>query len=87
MENSSISAGERIVAVVQRLVRERSITRLVSSADSLAEAGLTSLDAVRLVLLVEDEFNIEIPVSELTLANFRSISTISLLVTKLLSLS
>ena len=48
---------------------------------------LTSLDAVRLVLLVEDEFNIEIPVSELTLANFRSISTISLLVTKLLSLS
>jgi len=87
MENSSISAGERIVAVVQRLVRERSITRPVSSGDSLAEAGLTSLDAVRLVLLVEDEFNLEIPVSELTLANFRSISTISLLVTKLLSLS
>ena len=87
MENSSISAGERIVAVVQRLVSERSITRLVSSGDSLAEAGLTSLDAVRLVLLVEDEFNLEIPVSELTLANFRSISTISLLVTKLLGLS
>jgi acyl carrier protein len=39
------------------------------------------------VLLVEDEFNIEIPVSELTLANFRSISTISLLVTKLASLT
>ena len=84
MENS-ISAGERIVAVVQRLVSERSIVRPVSSGDSLAEAGLTSLDAVRLVLLVEDEFNIEIPVSELTLANFRSISTISQLVTKLLS--
>ena len=87
MENSSISAGERIVAVVQRLVRERSITRPVLSGDSLAEAGLTSLDAVRLVLLVEDEFNLEIPVSELTLANFSSISTISLLVTKMLSLS
>jgi acyl carrier protein len=87
MENSGISAGERIVAVVQRLVSERSIKRPVSSDDSLAEAGLTSLDAVRLVLLVEDEFNLEIPVSELTLANFRSISTISLLVTKLLNLS
>jgi acyl carrier protein len=85
MENSIISAGERIVAVVQRLVRERSITRPVLSGDSLAEAGLTSLDAVRLVLLVEDEFNIEIPVSDLTLANFRSISTISLLVTRLLN--
>ena len=32
MENSSISAGERIVAVVQRLVRERSITRPVRRA-------------------------------------------------------
>jgi acyl carrier protein len=53
--------------------------------DTLAEAGLTSLDAIRLVLLVEDEFGIEIPVSELTLTNFRSISTISRLVTKLLN--
>ena len=87
MDSSSVSAGERIIAVVQRMVNERSITRPVSSNDSLAEAGLTSLDAVRLVLLVEDEFNIEIPVSELTLANFRSISTISLLVTKLVSLT
>ena len=81
MDNSSISAGDRVVAVIQRLISERSITRPVSSDDTLAEAGLTSLDAIRLVLLVEDEFNIEIPVSELTLANFRSISTISRLVT------
>jgi acyl carrier protein len=85
MDNSSTSAGERVVAVVQRLVSERSITRLVSSDDTLAEAGLTSLDAVRLVLLVEDDFGIEIPVGELTLANFRSISTISRLVSKMLN--
>jgi len=87
MDNSNISAGERVVAVVQRLIRERSITRPVSSEDTLAEAGLTSLDAVRLVLLVEDEFNIEIPISDLTLANFRSISTISRLVTRLVNQS
>jgi len=79
-----ISAGVRIAAVVQQLVGKGSIARPISSDDSLGEAGLTSLDTVRLVLLVEDEFNIEIPISELTLANFRSISTISLLVTKLL---
>jgi acyl carrier protein len=85
MDNSNISAGDRIVAVVQRLMSERSITRPVSSDDTLAQAGLTSLDAVRLVLLVEDEFNVEIPVSELTLANFRSISTISRLVTTLVN--
>jgi acyl carrier protein len=85
MDNSNISAGDRVVAVVQRLMSERSITRPVSSDDTLAQAGLTSLDAVRLVLLVEDEFNVEIPVSELTLANFRSISTISRLVTMLVN--
>jgi acyl carrier protein len=85
MDNGNISAGERVVAVVQRLIRERSISRPVTSQDTLADAGLTSLDSIRLVLLVEDEFNIEIPVSDLTLANFRSISTISLLVTRLLN--
>ena len=85
MDNTSISAGERVIAVIQRLVSDRSIARPVSLDDTLAEAGLTSLDAIRLVLLVEDEFSIEIPVSELTLVNFRSISTISLLVTKLLN--
>jgi acyl carrier protein len=85
MDNSNTSAGDRVVAVVHRLISSRSITRRVSAEDTLAEAGLTSLDSIRLVLLVEDDFNIEIPVSELTLANFRTISTISRLVTKLLT--
>jgi acyl carrier protein len=85
MQNGNISAGGRVIAVVQRLIGERSITRPVSSEDTLTEAGLTSLDMVRLVLLVEDEFDIEIPTAELTLANFRSISTISRLVSKLLN--
>jgi len=85
MHYSNPSAGERVVAVVQRLVSERSIPRPVSCDDTLTQAGLTSLDAVRLVLLVEDEFKIEIPISDLTLVNFRSISSISLLVTRLLN--
>jgi acyl carrier protein len=83
MENRDISTGERVVTVVQRLVDERAITRPFSADDTLTEVGLTSLDAVKLVLLVEDEFNIEIPLSELTVANFRSIATISRLVNRL----
>jgi acyl carrier protein len=35
-------------------------------------------------ILVEDEFDLTIPISEITPANFRSISTISHLVSKLL---
>jgi len=84
MENRDISTGERVVTVVQRLVDERAITRPFSTDDTLTEVGLTSLDAVKLVLLVEDEFNIEIPLIELTVANFRSIATISRLVNRLL---
>ena len=85
MENRDISTGERVVTVVQRLVDERAITRPFSTDDTLTEVGLTSLDAVKLVLLVEDEFNIEIPLSELTVANFRSIATISRLVNRLMT--
>jgi acyl carrier protein len=85
MENRDISTGERVVTVVRRLVDERAITRPFSTDDTLTEVGLTSLDAVKLVLLVEDEFNIEIPLSELTVANFRSIATISRLVNRLLT--
>jgi len=85
MENRDISTGERVVTVVQRLVDERAITRPFSTEDTLTEVGLTSLDAVKLVLLVEDEFNIEIPLNELTVANFRSIATISRLVSRLLN--
>jgi acyl carrier protein len=85
MENREVSTGERVVTVVQRLVDERAITRPFSADDTLTEVGLTSLDAVKLVLLVEDEFNIEIPLSELTVANFRSIATISRLVSRLLN--
>ena len=85
MENRDISTGERVVTVVQRLVDERAITRPFSTDDTLTEVGLTSLDAVKLVLLVEDEFNIEIPLSQLTVANFRSIATISRLVNRLLT--
>jgi acyl carrier protein len=85
MENRDTSTGERVVTVVRRLVDERAITRPFSTDDTLTEVGLTSLDAVKLVLLVEDEFNIEIPLSELTVANFRSIATISRLVSRLVS--
>jgi len=63
---------------------ERSINRSVCADDVLIEVGLTSLDTVKLVLLVESEFDLMIPISDITPANFRSISTISKLVTRLL---
>jgi acyl carrier protein len=67
------------------LVGDRTTDRPFNSDAALVEVGLTSLDAVRLVLLVEDEFNLRIPQSKITLANFRSVSAISRLIHELVN--
>jgi acyl carrier protein len=42
----------------------------------LRDAGLTSLQIVDLILLIEMQLDVEIPQSEVTPANFHSIATI-----------
>ena len=81
----SFSPEDRVVAVVQQVFEERSIERSVCLDDSLMEVGLTSLDTVKLVLMVETEFDLMLPIEEITPANFRSIAAISRLVSKLIN--
>ncbi|MBV8360995.1 MAG: acyl carrier protein [Deltaproteobacteria bacterium] len=89
MENGSTadhnSPDHRVVAVVQQLIAERRIAdgRPIRSDHKLVEIGLTSMDLARLVLLIEDEFEMRIPVRDLIPTNFRSISSIIQLVSKL----
>lgn len=84
-KDQSHSPEDRVVTVVQQVFEERSIERSVCANDILAEVGLTSLDMVKIVLLVESEFDLMVPITEITPANFRSISTISRLVGRLLN--
>lgn len=79
-DRTSHSAVDRVSAVVQRLLTARSIKRTVNSEDDLREAGLTSVDMVNLVLAVESEFDLMIPETSITPANFRSVAAISGLV-------
>jgi len=79
-ERSSNSAAERVISVVQRLLTQRSISRKVEPSDDLRDAGLTSMDMVNLVLAVETEFDVMIPESRITPANFRSVAAISSLI-------
>jgi acyl carrier protein len=74
------SAADRVAAVVQKLLKKRSITRPVDPTDDLREAGLTSMDMVNLVLAVESEFDLIVPESSITPANFRSVAAVSRLV-------
>ena len=79
-DRSSNSAAERVISVVQRLLTQRSISRAITPADDLRDAGLTSMDMVNLVLSVESEFNLMIPETSITPAHFRSVEAISSLV-------
>jgi acyl carrier protein len=78
------SPEDRVFTVVQQVLEARSINQSVCADDILIEVGLTSLDTVKLVLLVESEFDLMVPLSEIKPANFRSISAISRLVNKLI---
>ena len=82
--DSKGSVKDRVAVTVQRLLVERSINEDLRSGDDLRAAGLSSLDIVNLMLSIEAEFDIEIPEAEITPANFRSISTISSLMSALL---
>jgi acyl carrier protein len=76
---------QRVVVVVHRVLAERSVHRAVAADDDLREAGLTSLDMISLVLLLEAEFAFLIPEASIMPANFRSISAITSLVAALIA--
>jgi acyl carrier protein len=81
----SVNSSEgKIAKVVHKLLLDHSIDRTFHAEDDLREVGLTSLDMASLVLSVEAEFDLMIPEREITPANFRSVSTITNLVTALL---
>jgi acyl carrier protein len=52
------------------------LTRSIELGDALVDIGLSSIDLVNLMLAVEAEFDLTIPQAELTVENFRSITTI-----------
>jgi acyl carrier protein len=79
-----ISATDRVTALVNRMLTERSLPFSVFPDADLRAAGLGSLDIVNLVLSVESEFDVSIPDADITPARFQSITSIATLITTLL---
>jgi acyl carrier protein len=75
--------GQRLFEMVADMLAKNAVTRPFSVHDQLSEAGLTSLDMVNLMLAVEAEFDLTIPSSEITPANFRSITSIEALIVRI----
>jgi acyl carrier protein len=78
-----ISLEARVSGLIRKILVDRSIERTIFANDNLREIGLTSLDMVTLVLLVEAEFDMRIPEDKITPANFLSIRAMSVLITEL----
>lgn len=73
----------RVNAVVAEVLAKYGVDGPVSSDADLARYGLTSIDMVELMLSVEAEFDSTIPPVEITLTNFRSVSSIAAMVSRL----
>jgi acyl carrier protein len=85
LDRTNSNVVERVTALVRALLAKRSVERAVGRDEDLAEAGLSSLDLVNLMLAVEAEFDLNIPERDMRPANFRSIARIEALVGSLLS--
>jgi acyl carrier protein len=85
LNRSPGTSRDRLTRLVEEILAKNSITRPLSIDDELAQAGLTSIDMVSLMLGIEAEFDIMIPTSDITPAHFRSISTIEVMIAGIIS--
>jgi acyl carrier protein len=83
LDRDGVPPSDRLLALVSQILAKNGIMRPISIDDQLTEAGLNSFDMVNLMLAIEAEFDLTIPASEITPANFRSISTIAGLIGRL----
>ena len=76
MQSFEADVRSRIVTLVQAILAQNALsTELVPEAN-LVDAGLTSMDMVKLMLSVEAEFDFTIPQDEITPENFQSVETL-----------
>jgi acyl carrier protein len=86
LDRTNSNVVDRVDTLVRAVLARRSIERAVGRDEDLAEAGLSSLDLVNLMLAVEAEFDLQIPEGDMRPANFRSIARIEMLVVGLTGL-
>lgn len=76
---------DRLLGLVERVLDKPGAGPSLPAEAALSELGVSSLKMVSLMLSVEAEFDLIIPQMEITPENFRSISSIHALVTRILA--
>lgn len=75
-----VEVQDRVLAIVKTILGQNSISADVRPESRLVDAGLTSMDMVKLMLDVEAEFDLTIPQGEITPENFQSVKTLELMI-------
>ena len=70
------SRQDRIADIVTRLLEQRMKAKRPGRDDDLRQAGLSSLDMVKVVLSLEQQFSVSIPEQAITPKHFRTIAAI-----------
>lgn len=73
----------RLLGLLERVLERPGAGPTLPPEASLSELGVSSLKMVTLMLSIEVEFDLSIPQHEITPENFRSLSAIEALVTRL----
>jgi acyl carrier protein len=80
MQAFSANVQDRILALVNSILRQNAITADVQAESRLVDVGLTSMDMVNLMLSVEAEFDFTIPQDQITPENFQSVQTLQAMI-------
>ncbi|MCG6205607.1 phosphopantetheine-binding protein [Rhodopseudomonas sp. HC1] len=83
---TSTAVQTTILELVQSILAQNAASGPVQPDTRLADAGLTSMEMVNLMLGVEAAFDLMLPQSEITPENFTSVETIERLVLRRLQL-
>ena len=82
-QNPPSALRDRLLGLVEKVLDRPGAGPTLPPEAPLSELGVSSLKMVSLMLSVEAEFDLSIPQNEITPENFRSISSIQALVTRL----
>lgn len=82
MDNARRGTRERLIGLVEQVLATP-VEDAATYDRPLSEIGMTSMMMVRLLLAVEVEFDVVIPQSDITPANFESLAAVEALVSRL----
>jgi acyl carrier protein len=77
---SSTVLESKIIALVESILAQNGLAGGIQRDTTFADAGLTSMEMVNLMLAVESEFDMTLPQSDITPENFTSVATVAQLV-------